>query len=227
MNFIKIAVLILFCSTLAFSLSIKDLDKLDKMDSLDYASKAKEKANSEQFSQSYDLLKKASSHGLDSSEYENIEKYIKEKEKSYEARLERERLEKQRQEREEQARLQREREEELAQQQYNSSGFRGISENQCYRISEYAPREVCLKGTGGNACYALKDYALQQVCLKGAGSDACYAFKDYNKQQVCLKGINSDACYGFSDYSKSNSCSKFSGSTEFWLIFSSYGYYTF
>jgi len=113
-------------------------------------------------------------------------------------------------------------------QSYSTNGFRGIRKIDCYKISQYGPREVCLKGTGGSACYALQNYALREVCLKGAGGGACYSFSDYERRDICLKGVRSNACYSISNnYEKSNSCQKFSGSTEFWLIFSSYGYYTF
>jgi hypothetical protein len=177
---------------------------------------AKKQANNERFSSAYTTLKEARKVGGKTPDFKEVYAYVEKQEKAYEAKLERER--------QRQAKLEQERRE----QQYNSSGFRGISKYKCYRISQYAPQKVCLEGTGGNACYALKDYALQKVCLEGAGTDACYAFSDYAKQQICLKGIRSDACYSISNnYQQQNSCMKFSGSTEFWLIFSSYGYYTF
>lgn len=194
MKYTKIAVLILFCSTLAFSLSIKDLDKFDRIDSLDYVSKAKEKANNEQFSQSYELLKKASSLGLSSSEYKDVEKYIEEKKKSYEARLERERLEKERKER---ARLEKEQQERLAAQRqadYDASGNKGGSINCNYVSSDYGLYQYCSRGS----CDGLSDnYNLYQLCkyddidalsgnytvyqyLKGNGNS--YAFTSYNAQ---------------------------------------------
>jgi alpha-galactosidase/6-phospho-beta-glucosidase family protein len=174
MNFIKIAVLILFCSTLSFSLSIKDLDKLDKMDSLDYASKAKEKANSEQFSQSYDFLKKASIHGLERSEYENIEKYIKEKKKSYEARLEHERLEKQKKEREEQARLQKQREAQQAQNQYEEK--ENLRDKCAIIIGNFQAYSACIKNTsalmGMGTRGLIAKYAIEGNCNYIAGIDS-------------------------------------------------------
>jgi len=108
-----------------------------------------------------------------------------------------------------------------------SSASSGLRENQCYKISEYAPRNVCLKGTRGDACYGLENYALRKVCLEGTGGNACYAFKDYAKRKICLEGIRTDACYAISDnYNKQKSCREFSGDTDVWLIISSYGYYT-
>jgi len=109
----------------------------------------------------------------------------------------------------------------------SSSTSSGMRESECYKISEYGPRNVCLKGTGGDACYGLEDYALRRVCLEGAGGDACYAFKDYSRQKICSDGIGTDACYTISNnYPKQKSCREFSGATDFWLIISSYGYYT-
>jgi hypothetical protein len=103
----------------------------------------------------------------------------------------------------------------------------GIRENQCYKISEYGPRNVCLKGTKTDACYGLKDYALRKVCLEGTGGNACYAFDDYARRKICLEGIRTDACYSISNnYNKQRSCQNFSGDTDFWLIISSHGYYT-
>ncbi len=107
-----------------------------------------------------------------------------------------------------------------------NSGNSGIKKDQCYKIKEYAAQEVCLRGTGSKACYGLKDYGLRDICLHGTGGNSCYSFKDYNMQQVCLKGIRSDACNGIADYQKRRSCKTFSGDTDFWLIISSYGYYT-
>jgi len=104
--------------------------------------------------------------------------------------------------------------------------FRGAKKDSCYRIRQYGPQRVCLKGTGGDACYGLKDYGLQRVCKEGAGTDACYGLKDYAMQRVCREGIRSNACYAIKDYNIRSSCQNFSGSTEFWLILAHYGYYT-
>jgi len=108
-----------------------------------------------------------------------------------------------------------------------SNAFRGIRKNDCYKIKEYGPQRVCLEGTGGDACYGIKDYGLQRVCREGAGGDACYGIKDYGMQRVCREGIGTDACYGLKDYNEQRSCQHFGGSTEFWLILTHYGYYTY
>lgn len=212
MKYIKIIVLILFCSTLSFSLSIKDLDKLDRMDSLDYASKAKEKANSEQFSQSYDLLKKASSHGLDSSEYENIEKYIKEKEKSYEARLERERLEKQRKEREEQSRLQRQREAQQAQNQYEEK--QNLRDRCAIIIGDFQAYAACIKDTsalmGMGTRGLIAKYAIEGNCSYIAGIDST------GLSYLC-SNPNPNGCIGLKASQETiNSCYQCGGS-NLWL----------
>jgi len=103
--------------------------------------------------------------------------------------------------------------------------FRGVSKNKCYQLSNYGVQNICLKGTGGSECYGLKDYGIQRVCKEGAGGDACYGLKDYGMQRVCKEGIRTDACYSLKDYNMQNSCRNFSGSTTFWLILATHGYY--
>ncbi len=190
---------------------------------------AKKAADDWEFDKAEELLEKAQNMSYAPDKIKSVKKVIKTERfvKSEKERKEREALaEKKRKERLARKR-QREREERASKREYASNGFRGVSKNQCYRMSEYGPQQVCLNGTGGNACYGLKDYGLREMCLNGAGGNACYGIKNYAFRETCLKGIRSDACYAFTDYNKSNSCRKFSGSTEFWIIFASFGYYTY
>lgn len=203
-----------------------DDEEEDAEDVADLLEQAKKEGKSESFTKANALLEQAKMYGVSQDDTQEASKYVAGKKKAKDDRLERERKEKERltrvkREREERARQDRER------QAYASNGFRGISKDDCYKIRQYAPQRICLKGTGGDACYGLKNYGLQQVCLKGAGGDACYGLKDYASQKICQQGVRTDACYGVgSNYNKMKSCQNFKGSTEFWLIFSYYGYYT-
>ncbi len=111
----KILVVLVIFSSLVFSISLKDLDKLDRLDKSDYI----QEANNEDFKKSYALLKEASILGLDTSTYDITKKYIKKKEKAYYARIERQRQARLKKQREEKARLARI---ERQQESYSSSG---------------------------------------------------------------------------------------------------------
>lgn len=160
MKNIKILLLVLLLVNQSFAFSIKDIDKIDRLDREDYIKEAKQKANSENFSKAYALLKKAKKIGLDSTEYIDTKKYIQKKQKAYEARLERERkekarlarLKKQREERERQARLQRQRQ---------NTNY-GLAKSQCYLTSKsYALHQYCTRGS----CDGFSsDYDLYQLC---------------------------------------------------------------
>jgi hypothetical protein len=196
---------------MAFGLSLDD-DEEDFEDAMEMAEQA---SNNEFFSRAYGALEEAKSLGINDSAVADLEKRIDQQKSRYDARIERQRQE----------RLARERAvRQSASSGDSSSGFRGISKDKCYRISEHAPMQVCLRGLKIDSCGILKSYPLQQVCRYGTYGN-CASF-GYSMRKVCEQGVRSSACDGISDYNKRKSCQSFSGSTEFWLILSSYGYYT-
>ena len=181
--------------TYSYAISLDD-DEEDAEDVADLLEQAKKAGESESFSKAETLLKKAKMYGVNTDDTQETAKYVAQKKKERDERLERERKE-----RERLARLKREREERArqarlaAQREYNSGGYgRGGSISICVpstpRPAEYS--ECTISGSGFYATVKLGRGG-------GMSSGNCFDLNIYHNGSIAVAntcgGVNGSWSY--------------------------------
>lgn len=204
MKIIKILLFVLVLANQNFALSLKDIDKIDKLDREDYIKEAKQKADNENFSKAYNLLKKAKSIGINQTDYQSTKSYIQKKETDYKARVKREKQKKERQ-----ARLKRERQERQA-----SSSKSNLDSKCAFLSGNFGAWSACMKkadnvyGMGKRGLNAY--YAINRQCDNLAGNDTT------GLAYLC-RNENRDGCTGLkASQNTINACYQCNGS-NLWL----------
>lgn len=195
-----------------YNVTSLDTEMQDTEDFEEYLSKAKNSANSENFSLAHDYLEKARKLGVSKSQLSKAKQYVANKKEEY---------------RERQRRIEQERQRRLAMENQNTGdssssyyaaddlknmclGSSGAYKSFCYNIDNSDLKNTCLGMTDyPDFCYNIGNSDMKNYCLAASGQypDFCYNIGDTDLKNACLGSTRgSDFCFSIHDSNLKSMC---------------------